>query len=76
MNVSSGLVCTSTIMVAHQLHLSRLPVHKAALSTTCGFSFLMSYSHPQCHVDVIYDRTVRFAAARSGVSVASAWSAG
>ena len=31
----------------------------------CRFSFLMSYSHPRCHMDVIYDRAVRFATARS-----------
>lgn len=27
----------------------------------CRFSFPMSYSHPRCHVNVLYDRAVRFA---------------
>ena len=39
--------------------------------TPCRFSFLMSYSHPQCHVDVIYDSAVRFEAPCSGVSIGS-----
>lgn len=46
------------------------------LQRRCRFSFLVSYSHPQCHVSVIYDRAVRLDAPRSGVSITSMRRAG